>query len=72
VADPFTSASPTYIAAQRTNQAKGHGWCFDPVDAAPAWVRILDSLISAFAKPYVWVSLAILVGSLALLLNYGG
>lgn len=64
--DPFTSASPTYIAAQRTNQAKGYGWCFDPVDAAPAWARALDSLISAFAKPYVWFALVMLIGSISL------
>lgn len=64
--DEFTAATPTYIAAQRTNQAKGQGWCFDPVDLAPAWVRVLDGLISAFAKPYVWFAFALMAGSLSL------
>lgn len=64
--DPFTSASPTYIAAQRTNQSKGQGWNFEPIDYAPAWARGLDSLISAFAKTYVWFALAMLVASISL------
>lgn len=64
--DPFLNASPIYRAAQRTNQARGHGWNFDPIDVAPVWVRALDGLISAFGKPYVWFALAMLAGSFSL------
>lgn len=42
------------------------GFDFRPIDYAPAWVRGLSSLISAFAKPYVWFALAMLVGSFSL------
>jgi len=55
------------IAAMDTsNAALERGYDFRPIDYAPAWVRGLDSLISAFAKPYVWFALAMLVGSLSL------
>lgn len=43
--DPFTTASPTYIAAQRTNQAKGHGWNFSPDHDEPVWVKALCEVL---------------------------
>lgn len=35
MSDPFTNASPTYIAAQKTNQGGGKGWDFAAVPAEP-------------------------------------
>lgn len=53
-------------AMDTSNAALERGYDFRPIDYAPAWVRVFDSLISAFAKPYVWFALAMLVGSLSL------
>lgn len=66
--DPFTSASPTYIAAQRTNQSKGHGWCFAPeLDHLEPWyVRAIEGALSIIAKPYTWFALIVLAGVVSL------
>jgi len=54
--------------AMRTcdRDALERGFDFRPIGYEPAWVRGLSSLISAFAKPYVWFALAMLAGSLSL------
>jgi len=56
MADPFTSASATYIAAQRTNQGGGKGWSFEPAkprSETPVWMV----LFIAVAVPAVALSL---------------
>lgn len=45
--DPFTAASPTYIAAQRTNQGRGRGYGFfmdEVVNQSPLWIRAIEIL----------------------------
>lgn len=69
--DPFTSASPTYIAAQRTNQAKGNGYDFrmeSIVDRSPLWIRTIELLF----RPSTIFSLSLLSLMVWLLINYRG
>lgn len=55
------------MAAMNTsNAALERGYDFRPIDYAPFWVRVLDSLFSAFAKPYVWFAFALMAGSFSL------
>lgn len=60
--DPFTSASPTYIAAQRTNQAKGQGWCFSPDPEEPIWLKAITEIF----RPRSLFIFAVIAGVLSL------
>lgn len=73
VTDPFTSASPTYIAAQRTNQARETGWCFSPdPEDEPMWSKAFHGFLRGFGKWYVWFALVLVLLPLWLLVEYGG
>lgn len=69
--DPFTSASPTYIAAQRTNQGQGRGYGFfmeSIVDRSPLWIRTMELLF----RPSTIFSLSLLGLSVWLLIRLRG
>lgn len=64
-ADEFTRASPSYIAAQRTNQAHNSGHLnFSAVPDEPSFS---DRLAEIAFRPATWISLVILAVCVGLL-----